>query len=440
MLWAFGQLVNHDISEVVIKPGDSCNILVAHNDPFLDESIEFIPMNRSISFSDGTTGVAQQISALSPFIDADNVYGTTRTRLNFIRADDSNVTGRLKTSALNLLPKNTEGLSNKGHDSRTDFFLAGDVRANENLALLASHTLWMREHNYWADNLRLLHSELSGEDIFNKARVIVQSEMQKIIYDEFLPALLGDGALPAYHGYNSKADPHLENIVTSCAYRIGHTMVGPAMLIDHGNRTIDSIDMKDTFFSPSKMEQVGGIDAFLRGMVNNVCQEVDPFVIPAMRNKLFNNQFDLVAINIERARDHGIPDFNTIRESLGFDKLNSFDEFLFSRQLESVYNDTEQIDCWIGMNSEPRIDGLMVGETQRAILARNFANIRDGDPNFYKHSIKDNKLLDIIESTTFADVIRRNSDKPGSLDDVRDDVFFISKRESLFQEKRSILP
>ena len=431
MLWAFGQLVNHDLSEVVPKPGDACNIPVAVNDPFLDESVELIPMNRSTSVI-GTTGAAQQISMLSPFIDADNVYGTTRSRLNFIRADDSNVTGRLRTSGMNLLPKNTEGLSNKGDDSRADFFLAGDVRANENLALLVSHTLWMREHNYWADRLRMLHSELSGDDIFNEARLIVQSEMQKIIYDEFLPALLGDGAIPAYHGYDSKVDPHLENIVSSCAYRIGHTLVGPSLLVSYGNGTIDSISMEDTFFSPSKIEQAGGIDAFLRGMVKNVCQEADPFVIPAMRNQLFNNQFDLVAINIERARDHGIPDFNTIRKSLGFEKLSSFDDFLFSEKLASVYDDTDQIDCWIGMNSEPRIDGLMVGETQRAVLARNFANIRDGDPNFYKHSIHDEKLLDMIESTTFADIIRRNSDQPGSLDDVRDDVFFVPQGESLF--------
>jgi len=142
-----------------------------------------------------------------------------------------------------------------------------------------------------------------------------------------------------------------------------------------------------------------------------------------MRNHLFTN-FDLLAINIQRARDHGIPGFNSIRTSLGFDKLGSFNDFLFDQELASVYSDTDQIDCWIGMNSEPRIDGLMVGETQRTVLARNFANIRDGDINFYKNSIKDRELLDMIESTKFADVIRRNADHHGSLDDVRDEIFF----------------
>ena len=77
------------------------------------------------------------------------------------------------------------------------------------------------------------------------------------------------------------------------------------------------------------------------------------------------------------------------------------------------------------MNAEPRIEGLMVGPTQRAILARNFANIRDGDAHYYKNSIRDPGLLASIEATTFADVIRRNSDSPNSLDDIRGNVFFV---------------
>jgi len=132
-----------------------------------------------------------------------------------------------------------------------------------------------------------------------------------------------------------------------------------------------------------------------------------------------------LALNIGRARDHGIPDFNTIRESLGYPRLDSFDDFLFGRELASVYDDTGQIDCWVGMNSEPRLEGLMVGPTQRAILARNFANIRDGDVHYYKNSLRDAELLGAIEATTFADVIRRNSDSPNSLDDIRGNVFFV---------------
>ena len=421
MLWAFGQFVNHDISLVNMN-GDICNVAVPPNDLYLDPKINTLPLNRSNYVFDHDA-VAQQVTNISSMISCDNIYGNTATRLKFIRADDSNETGKLRVSGLNLLPKNHEGLSNRGGDTRSDLFVAGDVRANENVALTVMHTLWLREHNYWADVLRTRHLELSGDDIFSMARVIVQAEMQKIVYDEFLPALLGVDSIPSYSGYNPKADVRLENVVSSCAFRIGHTMVGPTIHLDFGDKTARTLKLEDAFFAPTQIEKVGGIDAFLRGMTNGICQEVDPFIAPAMRNHLFTN-FDLLAINIQRARDHGIPGFNSIRTSLGFDKLGSFNDFLFDQELASVYSDTDQIDCWIGMNSEPRIDGLMVGETQRTVLARNFANIRDGDINFYKNSIKDRELLDMIESTKFADVIRRNADHHGSLDDVRDEIFF----------------
>eukprot|EP00956_Cyclotella_meneghiniana_P045242 scaffold360394_cov60-Cyclotella_meneghiniana.AAC.1 len=317
MLWAFGQFINHDISETIAKPGDLCNIPVGKDDPLIDDDIEFIPMNRSSAILDSIIGpgVAQQISMLSPFVDAESLYGNTKTRLKFIRSKNSDDTGRLRTSGPNLLPKNTEGLSNRGGDDRADLFLAGDTRANENVGLLVSHTLWMREHNHWADQLQKSDPKLSGDDIFSMARVIVQAEMQKIVYDEFLPALLGNDAIPPYRGFDPNVDPRVENIVSSCALRIGHTMVGPSLLLDYGKGNHEEISIA-TWFAPIEIERVGGIDAFLRGMANNVCQEVDPFLTPAMRNEMFNGQIDLLAINIERARDHGMPDFNTIRESL----------------------------------------------------------------------------------------------------------------------------
>jgi hypothetical protein len=391
------------------------------NDPFFNSTIHELPLNRSF-FELDANAVAQQVTNISSFISGDNIYGNTFSRLKYIRDDDSYLTGRLRTSGPNLLPKNTEGLTNRGGDARADLFLAGDVRANENLALTVMHTLWMREHNYWADALKATNPELTGDQLFYMARAIVTYEMQKVIYDEFLPALLGEDAIAPYAGYNPDVDPRMENVVSACAFRVGHTMVSPALFLDYGNKTLETIALENAFFVPSEVENRGGIDAFLRGLINSIGQEVDPFVVPAMRNHLFTN-FDLVAINIQRARDHGIPDFNTIRQSLGFDKLDSFEDFSFGQELASVYSNTDQIDCWIGMNSEPRIDGLMVGETQRAVMARNFANIRDGDPNFYKN-VGDPELLALIESTTLADVIRRNSDQLGSLDDVRDDVFF----------------
>jgi hypothetical protein len=54
-----------------------------------------------------------------------------------------------------------------------DLFLAGDIRANEQVGLAALHTLFVREHNRLATEIANLHPDLSGDELYVRARRIV---------------------------------------------------------------------------------------------------------------------------------------------------------------------------------------------------------------------------------------------------------------------------
>lgn len=76
--------------------------------------------------------------------------------------------------------------------------ITGDGRASEQPALTAIHTIFMREHNRLADNLRHLNPHWEDERIFQQARKILVGKYQHILYNEFLPRILGSNAMNLY--------------------------------------------------------------------------------------------------------------------------------------------------------------------------------------------------------------------------------------------------
>ena len=71
------------------------------------------------------------------------------------------------------------------------YLFSGDFRTDENTALAAQQTLWVREHNRIVDLLRPLKPHWKAEKLFQEARRINIAQYQHILFKEFLPILIG---------------------------------------------------------------------------------------------------------------------------------------------------------------------------------------------------------------------------------------------------------
>ncbi len=65
----------------------------------------------------------------------------------------------------------------------------------------------------------------TDEQLYQEARKINIAEYQSIIYNEWIPAVLGPNALPAYTGYNPNVNATISNEFSTVAFRFGHSLV-----------------------------------------------------------------------------------------------------------------------------------------------------------------------------------------------------------------------
>lgn len=69
--------------------------------------------------------------------------------------------------------------------------ISGDNHGNQIISLTVLHTIWTREHNRIARVLARLNPAWTEDTVFYEARRLLQAEFQHVVYNEWLPLLLG---------------------------------------------------------------------------------------------------------------------------------------------------------------------------------------------------------------------------------------------------------
>lgn len=433
-IWVFGQFIDHDIS----LTGDSdepAMVPVPAGDPWFDpfgQGTALIFMQRSEPMDGTGTDISnprEHGNEITAWLDASNVYGSDEVRANWLRTFED---GKMRVSSANLLPFNT---FNSNYASPIDWgapamddavglsnyhFVAGDPRANENPLLIAFHTLFVREHNRLCDTLKIDNPNWSDEQLYQHARKIVGGQIQHVVFSEWLPTMGVE--LPPYTGYDENIDPRILNVFSAAAFRMGHTLLNSTLLrLDNDGNEIPAghLQLQEAFFNPlSIIWSGGGIDPLFKGMGTQIQQDLDCKVINDVRNFLFGppgaGGLDLASININRGRERGLPDFNTVRADFGLAPYASFLELnpdtSIANGMEQLYGNINNIDPWVGMLSEGHMPDALFGETIMEIMKFQFGALRDGDRFYFENDpALSQEEIDEIKNSNLHDIIMRNT-------------------------------
>lgn len=421
-LYVWGQFLDHDIDLTTTQEpdGESFSIAVPAGDPYFDPDgtgDQVISLTRS-NFDESTgtdiDNPRQQVTDITAWIDGSMIYGSDDTTAASLRAFEG---GRMLIADDGLLPTDENGN-----------FIAGDIRANENIELTSMQTLFVREHNYWADTIATENPDLSDEEIFQQARAIVIAEIQAITFNEYLPSLLGRDVLSEYGGYDSTVNPTIANEFSTAAFRFGHSVINEDVEFfgDDGRAVRDAVELREAFFNPALLQETG-IDSILKYVASSQSEEIDLQVVDSLRNFLFGapgqGGLDLASLNIQRGRDHGLADYNSVREVYGLPRVEGFDEIssdpTIQQTLSDLYGTVDNIDLWVGGLAEDHEQGSSIGETFGVIIADQFERLRDGDRLWYENVFSGRELRQ-IEQTTLSNIIQRNT----NVGNLQDNVFF----------------
>ena len=256
-------------------------------------------------------------------------------------------------------------------------------------------------------SLSEINPHWSDDRTFLETRRFIGAVMQHITYNEWLPIILGPRVLEIfelrlkprgyYQDYNSTVNPTIANAFASAAFRFGHSLVKSS--ISRCNKEFRKVpfhvQLHKEMNNPSNLHNFGSVDRILLGLVSDQLARRDEFVTEELTNHLFQTPrshfgMDLVALNLQRGRDHGLAPYNIWREQCGLKRFQEWEqlETVMDRatvtRIENVYEHVDDIDLFTGGMAEKPVVGGIVGPTFACIIGQQFLNLRRGDRFWYE--------------------------------------------------------
>ncbi|XP_019871492.2 chorion peroxidase isoform X2 [Aethina tumida] len=424
LLAVWGQFLDHDITATALsQKSDGSSISCCQNsnykspecfpvklddgDPFLEYNISCIEFVRSAAAPKCYLGPREQINQVSSYIDGSVVYSADEKTVKSLRTLEKGILKMYVTNENRTLLPISEDMNdgcNREEQRKNGryCFLTGDARANENLHLTSMHLIWARNHNLIARKLSTVNPNWNDETLFQESRKILSAQMQHITYNEFLPILLGPRIMqkfelsPKDNGYfkkyNESMDPSIANSFAAAAFRFAHSIIpGLMKLLANDTSSPDYISTHQMLFDPFKLYDSETLDKTIRGAMNTSIEATDSYFTNELKQRMFEKPdevrknpkmcgLDLVSLNIQRGRDHGLPPYIKWRNHCGLRQVTNFDELksdFFTDSwynVKSIYKSVDDIDLYTGALSEIPLEESILGPTLTCLILDQFNN------------------------------------------------------------------
>lgn len=321
--------------------------------------------------------------------DASQIYGTTPEFARALRAPEQ---GKLRIDDVGLPPREVEALAD----------LTGPA-GNFWVGLALLHSLFMREHNAICDHLALTYPHLTGQQLYDKARLVNSALMAKIHTVDWTPAIIAHPTTMTAMRINWSG-----LLGQRPAPRTGWISRSPLLFGIPGSRTTHHgvpYSLTEEFVAVYRMHPLIPDEFTFRALADDrvtARHELPELSVANVRARLAESPMadllysfgrahpgaislhnfpqhlqhmhrfdgtlmDLATIDVIRSRERGVPRYNEFRRLFRLKPAASFEELTgetaLAAELREIYGDVELVDLMIGLYAEPKPPGFGFSDT-----------------------------------------------------------------------------
>jgi peroxidase len=154
---------------------------------------------------------------------------------------------------------------------------------NEQPSLNLVHQIFMREHNRIVDRLAFDHPNWNDETLYQEGRRVAIAEYQHILYNEWLPIILGKQFMNSFglftlaagysRDYDAAVDPRINNEFAAAGMRFGHSLIPGLINVYNrvGQETNPAFRLRQAFLKPDLLRLSGMVDGLIAGEKKGAC-------------------------------------------------------------------------------------------------------------------------------------------------------------------------
>ena len=338
------------------------------------------------------------------------IYGTTIEMENVVRKHkNGKIRMRKDKTPLHISDLTVEEakLFNMTNPNKNpELFVCGISRANVSIGTYLFHTLFQRNHNRICKLIKKVNSGFDDETMFQLAKTINLYHMINIVMYEYVPFLVNIPILS--DNFRDFTSPYSLSKL-SRGIESGRTVPFDYNLIYQWH-----LALPDKIGKHSLQKIAYNTDILYK---NNMAEIVDKLQdTKCYTQHIVNCQSYLEPAEqkaIQVSRNINMLTYCEYRKKIGYPIPKTFrditQEDYFSERLKQVYKKVENVDCYVGINSEPtgffifpEVISYTLGGFAIGGLTNNFTNYRLFIENY------DIRLLSIVNDFTFEDFFHKN--------------------------------